>query len=247
MSLFGALDTAISGLTAQSASFGNISDNIANSQTTGFKRVDTNFLDYLTTSTATNNEPGSVVATPQYLNTVQGTITQTSNPLALAISGQGFFTVSQADTTGSGGPTFSPQPLYTRDGNFQLNATGYLVNDSGGYLNGWTMQSNGQVDTTTLQPIQVSQQVYAPVATSTMTLAANLPPAGSREQRRRAGADHQQCQRLRRAGPVAPAHAGLHLGRREQQQLDGRGHRRSGQHDRHRHARPSAPTARSPR
>ncbi len=178
MSLFGALDTAISGLTAQSASFGNISDNIANSQTTGFKRVDTSFLDYLTTSTATNNEPGSVVATPQYLNNVQGTITQTSNPLALAISGQGFFTVSQADTSGSG-TTFSPQPFYTRDGNFQLNAAGYLVNDSGGYLNGWAVQPNGQVDTTTLQPIQVSQQVYAPVATSTMTLAANLPPGGS--------------------------------------------------------------------
>lgn len=179
MSLFGALDTAISGLSAQSASFGNISDNIANSQTTGFKRVDTSFLDYLTTSTPSNNQPGAVVATPQYVNTVQGTITQTDNPLALAISGQGFFTVSQATTTNGATPTFSPQDLYTRDGNFQLNAQGYLVNDSGGYLNGWLAQPNGQIDTTTLQPIQVSQQVYAPVATSTMTLSANLPPAGN--------------------------------------------------------------------
>ena len=179
MSLFGALDTAISGLSSQSSAFGNIGDNIANSQTTGFKRVDTSFLDYLTTSTQTDNQPGAVVAVPLYVNTVQGTIAQTDNPLALAISGQGFFTVSQADTTGSGSPTFSAQPLYTRDGNFQLNAAGYLVNDSGGYLNGWAVQPNGQVDTTTLQPIQVSQQVYAPVATSTMTLAANLPPGGS--------------------------------------------------------------------
>ena len=55
MSLFGAINTAVSGLTAQSTSFGNISEDVANSQTVGFKRVDTSFTDYLTTSTATNN------------------------------------------------------------------------------------------------------------------------------------------------------------------------------------------------
>ena len=49
MSLFGAMNTAVSGLSAQSNAFGNISDNVANSQTTGYKRVDTSFQDYLTT------------------------------------------------------------------------------------------------------------------------------------------------------------------------------------------------------
>ena len=58
MSLFSAINTAISGLTAQSTAFGNISEDVANSQTAGFKRVDTSFIDYLTTSTATDNEPG---------------------------------------------------------------------------------------------------------------------------------------------------------------------------------------------
>ena len=43
MSLFGAMNTAISGLSAQSAAFGNIGDKVANSQTVGFKRVDTSF------------------------------------------------------------------------------------------------------------------------------------------------------------------------------------------------------------
>lgn len=66
MSLFGAIDTAISGLGAQSSAFGNISDNVANSQTTGFKRVDTSFEDYLTTSTAAENQSGAVVAKPDY-------------------------------------------------------------------------------------------------------------------------------------------------------------------------------------
>ena len=50
MSLFGALNTSVSGLTAQSAAFGNISDNVANSQTVGYKGVDTEFVDYLTDS-----------------------------------------------------------------------------------------------------------------------------------------------------------------------------------------------------
>src|ERR1700677_5051882 len=95
MSLFGAINTAISGLTAQSSSFGNISEDVSNSQTVGFKRVDTSFVDYLTTSTATQNEPGAVVAHPDYINNIQGSITQTDNPLGMAIAGQGFFEVSQ--------------------------------------------------------------------------------------------------------------------------------------------------------
>ena len=57
MSIFGAMNSAISGLTAQSDAFGNISDNVANSQTVGFKRVDTSFVDYLTTSTPTKTSP----------------------------------------------------------------------------------------------------------------------------------------------------------------------------------------------
>ena len=87
MSLFGAINTAISGLSAQSNAFSNISDNVANNQTVGYKRVDTSFIDYLTTSTATKNESGSVVAHPDYANDVQGTITQSDDPLALAITG----------------------------------------------------------------------------------------------------------------------------------------------------------------
>ncbi len=178
-SLLGAMNTAISGLTSQSAAFGNISDNIANSQTTGYKRVDTNFLDYLTTSTPTDNEPGAVVATPDYVNTVQGTISQTDNPLGLAISGQGFFAVSQSTSAPGATPVFGPQQDYTRDGDFQLNGEGYLVNDAGEYLNGWIANSAGTLDKTNIVPIQVSQTAYQPVATGNVTLSANLPPGGN--------------------------------------------------------------------
>ena len=176
MSLFGAMNTAISGLTAQSAAFSNISDNVSNSQTVGYKRVDTNFIDYLTTSNATENDSGAVVATPSYVNNVQGTVTQTDNPLGLAIAGQGFFAVSQQDGQVNNLPTFSPQQYYTRAGDFQMDKNGYLVNSAGMFLNGWPVNSQtGVVNQNTLQQIQVTQTVYNPVPTSTVTLSANLP------------------------------------------------------------------------
>jgi flagellar hook protein FlgE len=176
MSLFSAIDTAISGLTSQSAAFGNISEDVSNSQTTGFKRVDTSFEDYLTTSTATDNEPGAVVARPDYVNNVQGSINQTDNPLGMAIAGQGFFAVSQTTGSNNGVPTFNPQQFYTRAGDFTMNSTGYLVNGAGQYLNGWAVNpATNVVDQNALAPIQVSQSTYNPVATTGVTLSANLP------------------------------------------------------------------------
>ena len=182
MSILGAMNTAISGLNAQSDAFGNISENIANSQTVGYKDIGTNFQDFLTSSTATNNQPGSVVALPAYQNSVQGTITQVSNPLGLAIAGQGFFAVSEQAGTVNGQPSFSQQQYYTRDGNFSMNSQGYLVNDANEFLQGWPVDSTtGIANQTQLAPIQVSQSSYNPVATTQMTLSANLPatPANS--------------------------------------------------------------------
>jgi flagellar hook protein FlgE len=177
MSLFGAMYTAISGLTAQSAAFSNISNNVANSQTVGYKQVGTNFEDYLTQSNATENQSGSVISLPDYENDVQGTLTSTTAPLNLAISGQGFFAVSETDgTTSTGAPTFATQQYYTRTGDFTMDANGYLVNSAGQTLNGWEVNSTtGVVDTSKLVPIQVSVSNYAPKATSTINLDAGLP------------------------------------------------------------------------
>ena len=179
MSLFGAMNTAISGLNAQSAAFSNIGDNVANSQTVGFKRVDTAFFDHLTNSTAAVNDSGSVTATPEYINNVQGTISQSDNPLSLAISGQGFFSVSQGSATSNGTTAFSPQQQYTRAGDFQLDKSGYLINSAGNYLNGWPVNASGVTDTTTLKPVLVSQATLNPVPTANVTLSANLPPAAT--------------------------------------------------------------------
>ena len=175
MSLFGAMSTAISGLNAQSAAFSNIGDNVANSQTIGFKRVDTSFTNYLTTSNAAAHESGSVVARPQYVNNVQGTVTQTDNPLGLAIAGQGFFTVSRKVGDVGSVPVFSPEPEYTRAGDFKLDREGYVVNGFGQFLNGWSVDDATGVNRTSMTPIQVNQGAYNPVPSTEIVLSANLP------------------------------------------------------------------------
>jgi flagellar hook protein FlgE len=178
MSLFGSMNTAISGLNAQAAAFSNISDNMANSQTVGYKQVDTAFIDYLTTSTAEENQSGSVASRPEYQNEEQGTVQQSDDPLAMAITGQGFFAVSeQSGLNANGNPTFNPQQYYTRAGDFTLNSQGYLVNSAGEFLNGWPAEADGTINTSQVVPIQVAQTQYSPVPTSNISLVANVPAA----------------------------------------------------------------------
>jgi len=183
MSLFGSMTTAISGLGAQARQLGHVSDNLANSQTVGFKRIDTNFQDLLTTSGPTLHAPGSVLARPDYTNTVQGTIEQSENPLAMAIGGQGFFSVAQGRGFVNGLPNFDERQFFTRAGDFRLDRDGYIVNGSNYFLEGWPVDGGtGVPDRTILEPIRVAQQVFNPIPTSAVEIAANLPafePAGS--------------------------------------------------------------------
>lgn len=176
MSLFGAMTAAISGLSSQSKSLANISNNLSNSQTIGYKRIDTNFMELITQSSRTVSTAGSVVARPDYTNTIQGTIEQSDNSLALAIGGQGFFSVASQRGTDNGQPIFDDRQFYTRAGDFSLNSDGYMVNGSGYFLQGWPMDATtGAPNRTSLEPIRVSQQVFNPVATTSVDLSANLP------------------------------------------------------------------------
>jgi flagellar hook protein FlgE len=176
MSILGAMFTAVSGLNAQSRSLGNISDNIANSQTVGYKKVDTRFSDIITISNKSLNLPGGVVASPYYANALQGNINQTQSTTNLAVSGQGFFVVSRpTDQTGTL-TTFSALPYYTRAGDFEVNRDGYVVNGGGYYLNGWTVdQDTGIPDTGSLAPIQITQLTTPPTPTSQIEVVGNLP------------------------------------------------------------------------
>ena len=176
MSLFGAMTTAISGLNAQSRALGHVSNNLANSQTIGYKRIDTNFNELLTQSTRSLHAPGSVQARPDYTNAVQGTIEQSDIPNALAIGGQGFFSVAARRGQQNGLPQFDERQFYTRAGDFQMDRDGYLVNGAGYYLQGWPISdATDEPDRTQLAPVRISQQVFNPVPTSRIDLAADLP------------------------------------------------------------------------
>ena len=74
MGIYGALSTAVTGLSAQSFALENISGNIANSQTIGFKRVDTTFLDLIPDQPSKIQTSGSVLAQSQSTNTLQGDV-----------------------------------------------------------------------------------------------------------------------------------------------------------------------------
>jgi len=177
MSLSGALTSAVTGIDAQSRALGAISDNISNSQTTGYKRVDTQFSTLLTVSNAFVHEPGGVTSKPHYTNDIQGTVQQTSIETNLGISGEGYFAVSRvAGVNGTSLPSFEADPLYTRAGDFNLDNNGFLVNNSGYYLNGWNVDpTTGIVSKNQLVQIRLNQLKANPEATANITYSVNLP------------------------------------------------------------------------
>ncbi|WP_407151543.1 flagellar hook-basal body complex protein [Bradyrhizobium sp. ORS 86] len=153
MGIFGALTTAVGGLRAGSYALENISGNIANSQTTAFKRIDTSFLDLVPQTALTAQLAGGVTAQSRSTNTVQGDVQSASVATFMAINGNGFFAVQKPGSFTDGSPVFDGVDRYTRRGDFQLNKDGYLVNGAGYYLEGVP------IDPTTGNPSGSSPQV----------------------------------------------------------------------------------------
>lgn len=162
MSVSSALNTAVSGLTAQSVALSNLSNNISNSQTIGYKTVDTSFSDYVEASGALEGQSGNVMATTQYANQTNGPITSSTANGALAINGNGFFAVNEiSGQSSTSTPSLSATQYYTR---------------AGEYLDGYMASATtGVVNTGTLTPINVNNVVYRPTATTTVTAAATVP------------------------------------------------------------------------
>lgn len=179
MSVFSALAVAVNGLDAQSRAFGNVSDNLANTETVGYKRVDTSFQSLVTASNANVNNPGGVSATPIYQNSLQGNLTQVDSSTSLALQGNGFFSVRKGVVDATGSTSFSSENFYTRRGDYALSKDGYLVNGAGYFLTGYTVDAVGNVDSADVSPVKISQLLDNPVATSNITYAANLPAGAS--------------------------------------------------------------------
>ncbi len=176
MGIFDALTTAVAGLQAQSFALQNISGNIANSQTTGYKETDTSFQDLVSQASQNQQTANGVIANSVATNTVQGTIQSTSVSTDMAINGDGFFVVSKPTGFTDNQPTFSGVTDYTRAGDFQLNDNGNLVNSAGYYLMGIPVNpTTGNPVGSVPQVLQFQNNFIPAQETTSVTYEANLP------------------------------------------------------------------------
>ena len=162
---------ALSGLNADSAALDVVGNNLANLNTTGFKDSTVSFYDLLQQSVAGGStQIGGGVSAPQTERIfTQGSIQNTGGAYDAAINGNGFFVVQ--DPSGN--------TLYTRAGNFQLNAAGDLITATGQFVQGWSAQggvvnTSGAIGNITIP----SDALQTPSATQNFSLNVNLNAAG---------------------------------------------------------------------
>lgn len=154
MSLYGALFSGVSGLSAQSSAMGAIADNISNVNTIGYKGTTVNFKTLVTKQTSlTTYSAGGAQPKPRANIDIQGLLSATSSSTDLGISGQGFFIVNEAANPGSGNVWG-----YTRAGSFKLDDNGYLTNVGGYYLQAWPLSTYDGSATASL--VKVGDNTY---------------------------------------------------------------------------------------
>jgi flagellar hook protein FlgE len=177
MGIFDALNTAVGGLQAQSFALQNISGNIANASTTGYKGIETSFEDLIPDSTSPSRQvAGGVTAFAQATITTQGTVSVTTVATNMAINGDGFFSVQKATGTTDNLPVFNGVTDYTRRGDFQVNANGNLVNGAGYYLMGVGVDSKTGNPLGNVPAVLQFQNNFIPAqSTTSIKYAANLP------------------------------------------------------------------------
>jgi flagellar hook protein FlgE len=177
------MSTALTGLSAAETQIGVVGNNLANSNTVGFKASDvlfaTQFLQTQSVGSAPTATTGGsnpvqeglgVQVTQITPNFAQGTISTANSPTDLAIQGDGFFIV-QAQNGGQ---------EYTRNGTFTTNAENQLVTGTGNRVMGYGINNQFQIDTTQLQPLQIPLgTAMVAKATSQAILQGALTPSGT--------------------------------------------------------------------
>lgn len=157
----------LSGLNASAKHLDAIGNNVANAGTVGFKQSQAQFADLFAASLSGSGiaqvGTGVKVAGVAQLFT-QGNITNTNNPLDTAISGRGFFRMTDA----------AGAVLYSRNGQFQLDKNGFLVNNQGHIVSGYLPNAAGVIAAAAPVPLQINPADLAPKMTSIATVGANL-------------------------------------------------------------------------
>jgi len=176
MGIYGALSSAVTGLRAQSHALENISGNIANSQTTGYKRMETSFIDLIPDAPLKSQVPGAVLAQSRATNNLQGDIQTSSNETYIALNTSGFFVVEPKVGQADGNSVFAGSNYFTRRGDFEIDKDGLLVNGAGYYLKGLPIDpGTGNISGSVPEVIQLSNAFLPANATKTINYQANLP------------------------------------------------------------------------
>ncbi|MFA6970901.1 MAG: flagellar hook protein FlgE [Gallionella sp.] len=157
----------LSGLNASAKHLDTIGNNVANASTVGFKQSQAQFADMFAASLS--GAGGMQIGTGTRLAAVaqqftQGNITNTSNPLDTAISGQGFYRLT--DAAGS--------VVYSRNGQFQVDKNGFLVNNQGHTVTGYLPNAAGTIVATAPVPLQINSADLKPNMSTTAVVGANL-------------------------------------------------------------------------
>jgi flagellar hook protein FlgE len=176
MGIYGALSSAVTGLRAQSHALENISGNIANSQTTGYKRMETSFLDLIPDAPLKSQVPGAVLAQSRATNNLQGDIQTSSNETYIALNANGFFVVEPKVGQSDGNSVFAGSNYFTRRGDFEIDKDGLLVNGAGYYLKGLPIDpATGNISGSVPEVIQLSNAFLPANRTTTISYQSNLP------------------------------------------------------------------------
>lgn len=175
MGIYGALNNAVSGLQAQSYALEQISGNIANSQTIGYKRTESSFADMIPDAAPNRQNPGGVTANSRATNDVQGAVAMSDMETFMAISGDGYFVVSRQLGQTDGTPVFDSTDVYTRRGDFQIDRSGYLVNGAGYFLQGLPIdQTTGNAAGSAPETVRVQNDLLAARSTTQIDYRVNL-------------------------------------------------------------------------
>jgi flagellar hook protein FlgE len=187
MGISSSLNAGVSGLNANANKLATISDNIANSETYGYKRAD---IDFSSMTVSNNGSPNTVgggrwftaggVRTGAIWDIeAKGALTTTSSATDIAITGRGMLPVTSLASVGQA--TGDLPFMLTSTGSFLPDADGYLRTPSGLVLLGWPADLNGTIpaqprdSAAGLVPVQINRASFAAEATSTIQLNANLP------------------------------------------------------------------------
>ncbi|KVC69971.1 flagellar biosynthesis protein FlgE [Burkholderia ubonensis] len=156
----------LSGLSGASNALDVIGNNIANANTVGFKSSTAQFADMYANSVATSVNTqigiGTRISSVQQ-SFGQGTINTTNNALDVAINGNGFFQMSNNGVV-----------TYSRDGTFQRDKNGFIVDSQGRNLMGYNATAGGVINTAATVPLQAPTANLAPTATTKITGQFNL-------------------------------------------------------------------------